>query len=277
MRPNERTARTLGVIAVPPDYRGPHDDLSAKPLPSSRGWRVSEGAVDTVEAAKLFDRSCLKGKGHNVLYSVSMGGNTAGLALALQPKRVNGRPMFDEWVDVEGDANMSETYAGAAALAGVNAFAANAKADIEEETGGTPDEVPQAYADRSVVTRVDDVAASGIKGVVMVHGVMDGLVTHDISRQLQLLLLQNGVPVDMTAFLTHSSGSEPGTTIDGYAPTGQTSPFAGHASEASETHDVGMAGFAKLAELYNGVAVRCQERTVDAATSFDQTTDYPCP
>ncbi len=263
VRHMQRTAKTLGVIAVTPDYRGQQDDLSTTPLPSSRGWRVAEGAVDTNTVAQLFDKACLKGKGHNVIYSVSMGGNTAGLALAAQPKRTGGKPLFDEWVDVEGAANVLETYQGARALAGVNTFAAHAQADIEAEMGGTPEQVPDVYAERTVVNRVDDIVASGIKGVVMVHGVMDGLVTHDISRQLQAQLLAANVPVDFTSFVTHSAGSEPGTTVDGYAPTGQTSPFAGHASEASETHDVGNAGFAALADLYAGKPVTCSERVFD--------------
>ena len=94
VRHMQRTAATLGVIAIAPDYRGQTDNLAAQPLPTSRGWRVAEGAVDTNTVAQLFDKACLKGKGHNVLYSVSMGGNTAGLALAEKGSRYykkNGR------------------------------------------------------------------------------------------------------------------------------------------------------------------------------------------
>jgi acetyl esterase/lipase len=258
----ERTAKQLGVIAVVPDYRGQVDDLKAQPLPSSRGWRVAEGAVDTNAVAALFDRSCLKGRGHNVLYSVSMGGNTAGLALAAKPKRLGGKPMFDEWVNVEGAANVLETYLGAKALAGVNEFADHAAADIEQEMGGTPQTAMTTYQERTVVNRVDDIAASGVKGVVMAHGYADGLVTHDIGRQLQLRLRAAGVPVDFRSFLTHTAGTEAGTTLDGYLPTGIASPFAGHASEVSETHDVGRAGFAALTELYRG-------HRVTNADSFD--------
>ena len=276
VRHMERTAKTLGVIAVTPDYRGQQDDLRTQPLPSSRGWRVSEGAVDTNAVAQLFDKACLKGKGHNVLYSVSMGGNTAGLALAAKPTRSGGAPMWDEWVDVEGAANVLETYQGARALAPVNAFAKNAQADIEAEMGGTPEQVPQAYADHTVVNRVDDIKASKVKGVVMVHGYADGLVTHDISRQLEARLLALQVPVDFRSFLTHSSTSEPGTTLDGYAPTGQTSPFAGHASEASETHDVGLEGFKALAELYDGNKVECAETVTDGQSGFTRRTSVGC-
>jgi hypothetical protein len=265
IRHMERTAKTLGVIAITPDYRGQTDDFKTKPLPESRGWRVAEGAVDTNTVAQLFDKACFNGKpSHNVLYSVSMGGNTAGLALAAKPQRTGGSPLWDQWVDVEGAANVLETYQGARALAGVNTFAAHAQADIEAEMGGTPEQVPSVYADRTVVNRVADIAASGIKGVVMEHGLADGLVTHDISRQLQAQLVARGVPVDFTMFITHTAGTEPGTTLDGYVPTGQASPFAGHASEASETHDVGNAGFAALADLYAGHPVRCVDRVHDS-------------
>ena len=276
VRHMQRTARTLGVIAVTPDYRGQFDDLRSKPLPSSRGWRVSEGAADTNAVAQLFDRACLHGRGHDVLYSVSMGGNTAGLALAAKPTRTGGAPLWDEWVDVEGAANVLETYSGAAVLAPVNAFAAHAKADIEAEMGGTPAQVPQVYADRTVVNRVDDIKASGVKGVVMAHGVVDGLVTHDISRQLQLRLRALQVPVDMRTFVTHSKSSEAGTTLDGYAPTGQPSPFAGHAGEASETHDVGLEGFTALAQLYGGHHVTCRDVVTDGATGQSQTVSDGC-
>lgn len=258
----QRTATQLGVIAVAPNYRLQRDDLAAKPLPSSRGWRVAEGAADSIAAAQLLERVC-KPAGLNVVYGVSMGGNTSGLVLAAQPKDPQGKPLFDFWVDVEGAANVTETYLAARQIAPANTFAANAVADIEEAFGGPIERVPQVYADRTVVNRVDDIAASGVKGVVMVHGVADGLVSYDESRQLQALLLAAGVPVELTTFVTRSSGSEPGTTVDGYVPTGQTSPFAGHASEASETHDVGKAGFAALAEIYRTGAVSCAERVVD--------------
>jgi len=271
VRHMERTASTLGVIAVTPDYRGQVDDLKQQPLPGSRGWRVAEGAVDTNTVAQRFDEACLKGKGHNVLYSVSMGGNTAGLALAAKPTRSGGKPLWDEWVDVEGAANVLETYQGARALAGVNTFAAHAKADIEAEMGGTPESVPQVYAERTIVNRADDIKASGVKGVIMAHGYVDGLVTHDISRQLQARLRALLVPVDFRSFLTRSSYSESGTTLDGYAPTGQPSPFAGHASEASETHDVGLAGFAALAELYHGYKVGCRDSYSDGLSGVHET------
>ena len=138
--------------------------------------------------------------------------------------------------------------------------------DTGDLRGGTFEQRPERYRQLSVVNRTQEIAASGVKGVVMLHGVADGLVTHDISRQLQVLLRAQGVPVETTAFVTRSTSSEPGTTADGYLPTGLDSPFAGHASEASETHDVGLAGFAALAELYRGHRTGCSDRVVDGAT-----------
>lgn len=276
VRHMQRTAQTLGVIAIAPDYRGQVDNLTSQPLPSSRGWRVAEGAVDTNAVAQLFDKACLKGKGHNVLYSVSMGGNAAGLALAAKPSRTGNTPLWDEWVNVEGAANVIETYNGARQLAPVNEFAKNATADIEAEMGGTLEQKPEVYAERTVVNRVADIKASGVKGVIMVHGYADGLVTHDIGRQLQARLRALDVPVDFRSFLTRTAGSESGTTLDGYVPTGQTSPFAGHASETSETHDVGKAGFAALAELYKGYRVACRDSVSDGMSGYSNRVSNGC-
>jgi acetyl esterase/lipase len=254
-----RTASTLGVIAIAPDYRGQIDSPATKPggLPSSRGWQVAEGAEDSIAAAQLFDKLCGH-TGKNVIYGVSMGGNTSGLVVASKPKDSKGQPLFNYWVDVEGATNVIETYQGARALAGVNEFAANAQADIEKEMGGAYEAKSDVYAARTVVNRVDDIVASGIQGVAIAHGYLDGLVTHDESRQLQLQLRQQGMPVDMFSVLTHSKTSEAGTTIDGYAPVPHDSPFAGHASETSQTQDVGVAGFEALTRYYKS-GPRCAE------------------
>jgi acetyl esterase/lipase len=262
-----RTAATLGVIAIAPDYRGQVDTPGAKPgdLPSSRGWQVAEGAEDSIAAVQLFDKLCGH-KGTNVVYGVSMGGNTSGLVVASKPKDATGKPLFDYWVAVEPAVNVTETYQGARVLAGVNEFAAHAQADIEKEMGGPFESKSSVYADRTVVNRTQDIAASGIKGVVIAHGVVDGLVTHDESRQLQALLRAQSVSVDMSAFVTHSGHSEAGTTIDGYAPVPHDSPFAGHASETSTTQDVGVAGFAALARLYSTAPFWCGESVYDGAT-----------
>jgi acetyl esterase/lipase len=269
-----RTAANLGVIAIAPNYRGQEIPPPGTRI-SSRGWRVAEGAADTIAYAQHFERLCTP-TGINVVYGVSMGGNTSGLVVAAKPMGPDGKPLFDYWVDVEGAVNVTQTYLGASALAPGNAFAKNAAEDIEAAFGGSIAQVPEVYAERTVVNRTGDIAASGIRGVVLVHGVADGLVTYNQSRELQSLLRVRGVPVDMWSAVTRTEDSEPGTTIDGYLPTGQTSPFAGHASETSTTHVVGMAGFAALDRLYSGADFVCGEAVFDGMLERTASTSTGC-
>src|SRR3954454_8074284 len=172
-----QVAKRDGVIAIAMDYRGQKDSPPAKgeKLPSSRGWRVAEGAADSIAAAQLFDRSCRNG-GVNAVYGISMGGNTSGLVVAAKPKRAGGRPLFDYWFAVEPAVNVTETWAEATAVAkSGNTFAVNASQDIEQEMGGTPATAPAAYQSHTVVARIADIAAAGLKGVAVVQGVDDGL------------------------------------------------------------------------------------------------------
>jgi hypothetical protein len=256
-------ARRDGVIAVAMDYRGTIDSPPATPggLPSSRGWQVQEGAEDSIAVARLFDGQCT-GLPTIDLYSVSMGGNTAGLAAGAGAKRLNGRPLWDYWIDVEGAVNVTETYNEAALVAqSGNTFAKNAKQDIEREMGGTFQDKPNVYANRTVVNRVEDIRASGLKGVVLVHGVGDGLVPYNQAQEMSARLRQVGIRADFFSVGTRGPDSEPGTTLDGTVIGGidpaYASPFAGHASEASDTHIVGNTGFDRLAALINRREAPC--------------------
>ena len=101
------------------------------------------------------------------------------------------------------------------------------------------------------------------------HGVGDGLVPYNQGRELRLRLQEVGIPAEFHTFLTRGDSSEPGTTLDGYLPnpTGlYTSPFAGHASEASETHIQNVTGFDRLAQLFTGRLPQCAEYVVDGTT-----------
>lgn len=262
-----RTAARDGVIAVAMNYRGQHDSrATGAKLPTSRGWQVQEGAEDTIAAAKLFDARCPKLK-TIVVYGVSMGGNTSGLAAATKATRTTGKPLFDYWFNIEGATNVIETYLAARALAPTgNATAANAQADIEREMGGPLESRSDTYRHRAVVTRAADIKAAGIKGVVMVHGVGDGLVPYNQSREMAARLREVGVPVDLYTVGTKGEDSEPGTTFDGYAGLpGWESPFAGHASETSETHLVGRTGFALLSRLLRGQPIQGQEYVINGS------------
>ena len=266
----QQVARRDGVIAIAMDYHGQHDFPAAKgqSLPTSRGWRVAEGAQDSIAAAQLFDRSCKTG-GVNTVYGVSMGGNTSGLVVAAQPKRANGKPLFDYWIAVEPAVNVTETWHEATAVAqSGNTFARNAVADINEEMGGTPTDVPAAYQSHTVMARIQDIAGAGLKGVAVVQGVDDGLVPYNQSRELVAGLRASRIAVDDVTAGTRGAG-EPGTTLssNALAPAGQTSPFAGHGSETSNTQLVIVTGFALLDKLYlHRQAPSCEESVRDGDT-----------
>jgi acetyl esterase/lipase len=273
------TARRDGVVAIAMDYRG-QVDTPGSPLPTSRGWQVAEGAEDSIAAAQLFQRACPQAK-TIVMYGVSMGGNTAGLAVAAQAKRSTGKPLFDYLFDIEGATTVTETYFEARGLAASgNGFAVHAVEDIEREMGGTFEAKRDVYLDRTVVNRVDDIAAAGLKGVVMVQGVDDGLVGYNQSPEFYTRLRAAGIPVDFWTAVTRGDKSEPGTTLDGYVTgsiPGFTSPFAGHASEASDTHIVGNAGFERLAALFAGVTPACRTGVLDGTTGFTEKNPLTAP
>lgn len=267
-----RVASELGVITVAMNYRG-QVDTPGYPRPTSRGWQVQEGAEDSIAAAQWFASQCPSAR-TIVMYGISMGGNTAGLAVAARATRKGGAPLFDYLFDIEGAVNVTETYFEARGLAvSGNAFAENAVADIEREMGGPFESKSDTYLERTVVNRVDDIKASGVKGVVMVHGVDDGLVGYNQSPEFLLLLRRAGIPVDFWTAVTRGEKSESGTTLDGYVTSfipGFQSPFAGHASEVSETHIVGMAGFERLEALFAGETPACRTGVLDGTLGYTQ-------
>lgn len=270
-----RVADQLGVITIAMNYRG-QVDTPGHPYPSSRGWQVQEGAEDSIAATQLLARTCPMAAKTIVMYGVSMGGNTAGLAVAAKAKRPNGAPLFDYLFDVEGAMNVTETYFEARGLAlSGNKTAVNAVEDIEREMGGPFETRSETYLQRSVVTRAEDIKDSGVKGVVMVHGVVDGLVAYNQTPELYVRLRALGVPVDFWTAVTRGDKSESGTTLDGYVTgsvPGYQSPFAGHASEASETHIVGMAGFERLTALFQlGERPACRSGLLDGTLGYTQT------
>jgi pimeloyl-ACP methyl ester carboxylesterase len=240
------SAADHGVIAVAMDYRGTYVEKTEDGT-TIRGWFVREGAADLVAAALYFQELCSIER--TILFGVSMGGNASGLALAhaAERKSAAGGALFDHWFDVEGAVNAVETYAGASALAPANAFAANAKADIEAEMGGTPADNPEGYADLAVVSHMDEVAASGVKGVAVIHAVEDGLVPYNQAREIVGELAARQIPYEMYTIGQKGDG-ESGTTITGYSPV-KDSPYAGHASETSNTHVVMVTAFDRLWSL----------------------------
>lgn len=248
-----KNAARRRLVAVAMDYRGItiSPDANNDGLPESRGWNAMTGARDSIAAARYFDARCPSVKRVGIM-GVSMGGNISGLAVALS------KGLFDYWVDVEGAVNMTETYLEARAAAGANETAKNAYADIEAETGGPIEEDPEPYLERTVVARVDDIKASGLAGVVVVHAIDDGLVPYNQSRELAALLKAENIPTDFYTVSRRSPESERETTLSGHVvgrlDPNYTSPLAGHASEKSQTHIVMVTAFERLWSLMRGRA-----------------------
>lgn len=227
------------AIALAMDYHGT-EDLEGPTGTASRGWRVQEGAEDSIAAARLFDGAC---EGATPLrisaLGISMGGNMTGLAVSEHATRPNGNPLFEYWFDVAGVTDVPEIYTDATAislapLGSIQTIGTDAKADIEAEMGGSPLLRLGTYLERSPLTRASAMRASGLKGVVISHGVLDGEVTSDESDQMLAALVLAGTPTDFYTSVFKAPESPPGLTLDGdilgLIP-GYESPFAGHVNE----------------------------------------------
>lgn len=285
-----KVAEELGVIGVAMDYRR-QIYLKGGIDTESYGWRVREGAEDSVAAGRLFERTCSavkKPRGNKrtkrlpiIMFGVSMGGNTSGLAIAERALRRDGSPLFDWWFDVEGVTNVIETYLEARAVAGPplnNATGQIAVREIEEEMGGTLEQKPHVYAEHTVVKRADDIKASGLKGVVMIHGLADGTVPYNQSPEMFARLVDQRIPTDFFTVVRRGAGQTDGQTIEesltlaGHIP-GYSSPFAGHGGENDLNHPVIALAFERLARFFEeGRRPACFRKVV-----YDQGTYYGDP
>jgi hypothetical protein len=226
-----------GVIAVAMDYHGTVD-LEGPTGTTSRGWRVAEGAEDSIAAVHAFESACQAGNPRfvNSAFGISMGGNMTGLAVSQHATRADGSGLFDYWFDVSGVTDVPEIYTDAtvislAPLGSIQAIGTNAKADIEAEMGGNPVLALLTYLNRSPALRASAMKSSGLKGVVVAHGVLDGEVTSDQSDQMVAALALAGIPTDYYTSVFKAPETPSGLTLDGdilgLIP-GYESPFAGH-------------------------------------------------
>lgn len=254
-----RTAER-GAIAFAMDYRGQFVDDEG----NIRGWRVTEGAEESLAVAHRYLAACPSIE-EVFAFGISMGGNTAGLLVAAGETKPDGSPLVDTWIAGEPAANMIETYLEATLVAPAVPTGARAVEDIEEETGGTLWEVPEEYASRTVVLRADAIAASGVEGVVVLHGLDDGLVPYNQGRELATVLRAHGVPTDFYTFLRRNPDGDPdhegGSTLSEnvgdplWENTGQgqyPEPLTGHGTESSQTHILVQRSLEVLFELMEG-------------------------
>ena len=260
-RHHARWAAARGAVAVAPTYakstetpNGPNNTI--KPA-IQRGWRVQEGAAEMVAFAQDLRTRCRVTQ--VVVFGVSMGGNSSALAVAgagVKRAASGGKatPVFDWWIDVEPVTDVPQMYTAARAAAVALEFAANARDDMEQEFGGTLEQKPDAYRKASPIERVGDIAASGVKGVSIVHGLGDATVPYIQARELQLRLAQVGVPVHLTTILTRAEGTESDSSADAAVLGPLGAPFgpflAGHASETrTDDHLVMRESLAQLDTL----------------------------
>lgn len=239
-RDHLRKVTERGAIAVAMNYTGQEDKV-VEPFGfvENWGWFVRSGAADSITAARYFlDRYPSITQVFN--FGASMGGNVSGYA-AYTPAAVRAdcSPLWDWWVVTEGVHNLTEEYTGARALApsGAVPAAAQAQQEIEEENGGTLEEVPERYDEITNVLHAADL--SYLKGVVLTHGTNDTTVPVDQSRQMTDALRSSGVP----AYLFLISGSD-------------------HAWEGSDTAQVMKVGLDELFRLMDGGVVVDGETTV---------------
>ncbi len=261
-----QTAARDSVIAVAMNYHG--EDVAKR-----YGWRVKEGADDSVAAAQALSAHCPSAS-TIVMYGVSMGGNTAGLAAALPAKRPSGAALFDYLFLIEPVTNVSETYNEAQAVAPTgNATAAKAVKEIEQEMGGPMSNpaVTPTYLAESDVTRGADIKAAGIKGVVLVHDIDDGQAGYNQTQEMTAALLAQNIPTDTFNVTTKQSGNTDDDTwldkdVTGVIP-GYDDPFVGHGSETSNTQLNITTGFDRLAALFAaGETPHCRQFVVDGRT-----------
>jgi acetyl esterase/lipase len=254
-RSHLRRVADRGAVTVAMDYTGQRQTPS-----ENYGWFVREGAADSIKAARYFLRKYPSIR-KVFAFGISMGGHAAGLAVASpNAVRANGSPLFDYFVDVEGVNNLIEEYLIVRGVAPVNEGGALAQREIEEELGGSLEEVPAAYLESTIVARAQDM--TGLKGAVMVNAADDGLVPTDQSQQMTAALNAVGVPSHQFVVLGRG-GAETGTTGTGiagdpvFAAAGRRyeSPFAGHGWEGSNTHQVIKTGFEQLYALMAGATV----------------------
>ena len=217
-----------GYLALAMDYTG-------------EGFPLRAGADDTL-AALAWALDAHDGIDRVVLYSISMGTAVASLVLS-------ETDVFDQWVVAEGLSMLHETWAGATLLTpSGNPTAIKAKADIEAECDGTPAQQPLCYRERSAALNV---ALFGeLDGVVLAHGVNDGLVPYNHGREMVGALRAVGIPSDFYTALRSGPGGE-GTNLTGYAGLGGMG-LAGHGTESNDGHMLTALSFALLDDVLAG-------------------------
>jgi dienelactone hydrolase len=165
-----------GVLGVAMDFRGELDD-----------FKVEAGVEDTV-AATLALQESHPSVDRTLLYGYSMGGEVSFLAVAAAPPGT-----YDYVFDGAGVTDLAALW---------HSFVA-ARPAIEEETGGPPTEVPDAYRARSPVDRVAELKDKGVARYFIVHGAGDAPVPVEQAERLYSRMAEAGLPVSYYVVTTN--------------------------------------------------------------------------
>lgn len=228
----ERIARR-GVVSVAMNYR---DNL---------GFPTLRGAQDLIQAT-LDAKQRFPSIEEVILFGVSMGGNISGTAIPESTAVTSdGSGLFDYWIAAEPLTNLLESYAEATAAQPETA------AEMERDTGGNPATCPAAFQRRSPVLRTADIAAAGVKAVVVTHAVNDGLVPYNQSALFVPAMVAANVPTSFFTILRAEPGQDPGTVGTDLAGVPNIPNLAGHGWEGDEHHPVIRTAFEQLELMLN--------------------------
>lgn len=261
-RKHLQDAAAKGAVAISMDYTG----QTQSPV-ENYGWCVRAGAADSIAAARFF-----LAKYPTITqvfnFSVSMGGNVGGFAIASpDAKRADGAPLFNYWVVAEGVHDLTTEYAIFRGVEAQIPAAAQAIDEVEAENGGSLEAVPARYREITNIYRAADMAT--LKGAVLVHALDDGLVPTVQSRQMFAAL--SGVAVPSHLYTVGSNGGQPsGDTASSIAlgplfggiGMNYQSALAGHGWEGSDLHPVMKTSLEQLYALMAGGAVMPGETPV---------------
>ncbi|HET6398571.1 MAG TPA: prolyl oligopeptidase family serine peptidase, partial [Candidatus Thermoplasmatota archaeon] len=159
-----------GAVAIAMDYRGPQD-----------AFKVETGAQDTL-AATMFAQQNLPRLDRTILYGYSLGGAVSGVAAARAPAGT-----YDYWISGSGVLDLSTLWAEHPPF----------QPRIEAETGGTPADVPEAYARRSPLAQVPTISSQGFTRVYLAYGPADIITPAEHHERMYHDLRAANVPVSL--------------------------------------------------------------------------------
>jgi hypothetical protein len=185
-------AAAYGAIVVGMSYRG------------NGHWNVRTGAADTV-AATLDVQARYPSVQRTIVWGISMGGETSGMAVAARPD------IYDYWVDTFGVTDLFQEFGALGIYPGV-APNANDPANpigswILEETGGLPGVAPlDAWVSRSPDLLAAQGHMNGLKHAYLNHGVGDLIVYPTETAATYAALNAQQVPVSLCLAATRPGG-----------------------------------------------------------------------